>query len=374
MVQTNKQQSSRQEVKATASEPLVDAFLQHQVRIQGLTADEVRKFGPFLKRIDADVRKRLSGDALTTYSRSRLTRLLTALDGTLADVFDEYKTTLAKDLQGFATHEAGFTAGTMEAHIEGVNFDLPTASQIRAAVKSRPLSVRGTDGGKLLDELVTDWTTKERSAVTNAIRRGVVEGQTNSDIVRAIRGTRALKYNDGILATTDRHARAVVHTAVQHVSSVARQETFSANSDIVKGVRWIATLDRHTCQTCRSLDQTVYGIDAGPRPPIHINDRCTVAPVLDDEFADLMKGALRPAVVGSTASQVSASLDYYTWLKRQPESFIYEVLGPRRAKLFIDGGLSAKRFAALQLDRQFKALTLAEMKALEPAAFAKAGL
>lgn len=360
--------------KLYASEPLVDAFLQHQVRIQGLSADEVRKFGPFLKSIDADVRKRLSGDELTTYSRRRLQRLLTALDGTLADVFGEYQSILAKDLGAFAAHESEFTAGTMEAHIPGVEFDLPTASQIRAAVKTRPLSVRGADGGKLLDQLVSEWTTKERSAVTNAIRRGVVEGQSNGQIVRAIRGTKALRYSDGILATTDRHARAVVHTAVQHVSSAARQEVFAANEDIVKGVRWIATLDRHTCQVCRSLDQAVYGLDAGPRPPIHIADRCTTVPVLADEFEALSEGAFRPAVVDGKASQVSASLDYYSWLKKQPAAFIDEALGPVRGRLFRNGGLSAKRFAELQLDRNFKALNLAEMRALEPAAFRKAGL
>jgi hypothetical protein len=212
-----------------------------------LTATEVKKFAPFLKDIDADIRKRLSGDELTDFSKRRLQRLLTALDGTLADVFDEYKGVLAEDLQDFGQHEAGFTAGTMGAHIEGVDFDVPSASQIRAAIKTRPLSVRGPDGGKVLDSLIDDWTTKERNAVTNVIRRGVVEGQTNADIVKAIRGTKAKQYSDGILSTTDRNARAVVHTAVQHVSSTARQETFEANADVVKGVKWVSTLDQHTC-------------------------------------------------------------------------------------------------------------------------------
>lgn len=367
-----KQRTPRQEAKATASEPLVDAFLQHQVRIQGLTADEVRKFGPFLKEIDAEVRKRLSGDNLTAYSRRRLARLLTALDGTLADVFSGYKGQLAKDLNAFAVHEAGFTADVMETHIPGVDFDLPTASQIRAAVKARPLSVAGPDGGKLLDAFIDDWTDKERKAVVGVIRKGVVEGRTNAEMVQAIRGTRAARYSDGLLSTTSRNARAVVQTAVQHVSSAARQDVFDANADIVKGVRWISTIDSRACPVCRSLDLRTFKMDAGPRPPVHVNCRCCMVCVLADE--SLLKGATRPAVRDGEASQVPASESYYVWLKRQPRVFVEEVLGPTRAKLLLDGGLSAKRFAALQLDRNWKPLTLAEMRALEPGAFRRAGL
>jgi SPP1 gp7 family putative phage head morphogenesis protein len=360
--------------KLYAAEPLTDAFIQHQVRIQGLTVTEVKKFAPFLKRIDADIRDRLSGDELTAYSRRRLLRLLTSLDGTLADVFGDYQSILTKDLYALAVHEAGFTAGTMGAHIEGVDFDVPTASQLRAAIKTRPLSVRGPDGGKVLDTLIEDWTKKERSAVTNVIRRGVVEGQTNSDIVKAIRGTKAKQYSDGILSTTDRNARAIVHTAVQHVSCTARQETFDANSDVVKGVKWVSTLDQHTCVVCRTLDGTVYAIDAGPRPPIHIADRCCVVPVLDKEFEKYSKGAWRPAVANGEATQVDASESYYEWLSRQTAAFQDETLGPIRGRLFRKGGLSPKRFSELMLDRNFKPLTLDEMRAIEEAAFKKAGL
>lgn len=48
--------------------------------------------------------------------------------------------------------------------------------------------------------------------------------------------------------------------------------------------------------------------------------------------------------------------------------------GSVRAKLFREGGLSIERFAELQLDRNFAPLSLAQMKALEPLAFERAGL
>ena len=84
------------------------------------------------------------------------------------------------------------------------------------------------------------------------------------------------------------------------------------------------------------------------------------------------KGATRASVGADGAGQVSASLDYYRWLQQQPIAFQDAAIGPKRAKLFREGGLSVERFAELQLDRNFAPLTLKQMKALEPLAFERA--
>jgi len=86
------------------------------------------------------------------------------------------------------------------------------------------------------------------------------------------------------------------------------------------------------------------------------------------------KGATRASVGSNGGQQVSANLDYYHWLQQQPAAFQTEALGPVRAKLFREGGLSVERFAELPLDRRFTSLTLAQMKKLEPLAFERAGL
>lgn len=130
----------------------------------------------------------------------------------------------------------------------------------------------------------------------------------------------------------------------------------------------------HNCQVCASLDRREFAIDKGPRPPRHPNCRCTTVPVLKREFAFLSEGGTRASAGAGGGKQVDAGLDYFEWLKLQPRSFIDVAIGPARAKLLLDGGLSAGRFAALQLDRRFEPLTLAEMKKIEPIAFARAGL
>lgn len=354
--------------------PLPDAMLQHQVLVQRLSASEVRKFTPFLKQMDAEIRKRLSGDELTTFQRAQLEQLLGNLDGALQAIQTKFQNQLNADLLPFANHEAAFSATALENVIEGVSFAAPSSTQLHAAITSRPLSFRGPDGGKVLDGFIKDWSKKERDAITGVIRRGVVEGKTNSQMVREIRGTRTLKYNDGVLAVTNRDARTVVQTAVSHVSSVARQETYDANADIVKGVRWLATIDSHVCLQCASLDRLVFALDKGPRPPLHPNDRCTTTPVLSAKFEKMMTGVTRPAVINGKVEHVPGSESFYDWLKRQDAAFQEQAIGVTRAKLLRDGGLSAKRFAELQLDRNFKPLTLDELRQIEPLAFKRAGL
>jgi hypothetical protein len=88
----------------------------------------------------------------------------------------------------------------------------------------------------------------------------------------------------------------------------------------------------------------------------------------------LDEGATRASKGADGGEQVPASLNYYEWLKTQPSEFQDVALGPTRGELFRKGGLSAERFAELNLGKNFEPLTLEQMKELEPVAFARAGL
>ncbi|OOR92093.1 hypothetical protein B0181_02095 [Moraxella caviae] len=60
------------------------------------------------------------------------------------------------------------------------------------------------------------------------------------------------------------------------------------------------------------------------------------------------------------------------WLATQDSAFQDRVLGKTQAELFRNGGLTPKDFANLQLDKNFRPLTLAEIKKIEPLGFDKA--
>jgi len=318
----------------------------------------------------------LTQSDLTEYNVKRLEALLGEVDSLLLGIFDRYSEKLNLDLIDIANYEAEFEATSLARSAPaGVSLDLavPTATAIRAAVLTNPLSVRGIGGGKLLKSFIDGWAQAERDRVTGTIRQGFFEGQTNFQIIRNIRGTKAAGYKDGILAVTNRNAGTIVHTAIQHVSSQARMEVAKENTDVVTEIEMVATLDSKTSQTCRSMDKRRFPVDSGPRPPFHPNCRTTFVLItkLSVVFA---KGATRASVGDDGPQQVSASLDYYQWLQQQPAEFQDVAIGPVRGKLFREGGLSVERFAELQLDRNFAPLTLVQMKSLEPLAFERAGL
>ena len=241
-----------------ANQAVLDATIRHAVFLEKLKAGEVGKFAPFLKEIDRSIRDRLTQSDLTEYNTKRLEALLKEVDSLLLGIFDRYSLQLNLDLIDIANYEAEFEASSLVRSAPvGVALDVvaPTAVAIRTAVLTNPLSVRGTGGGKLMKSFIKGWTIAERERVTGTIRQGFFEGQTNFQIIRNIRGTKAAGYKDGVLATTNRNASTVVHTAIQHVSSQARMEVAKANTDVVLEIQMIATLDSKTSQLCRSMDK-----------------------------------------------------------------------------------------------------------------------
>lgn len=348
-----------------------DLQTRRSVLLEGLKVEEVEKFEQYLKRLDRLVRAQLTRAELTTYSRKRLEEFLARLDGKLLAIYSAFDDVLQADLVDIALYEAAFEARNLASI--GLDAIAPTNAAVKAAIWTAPLQMKGPDGGKLLKAFIKDWTRAESSRVISSIRIGFVQGQTNAQIVQAIRGTAALNFSDGILAISNRNARAVVNTAVQAVATAARMETAKANQDVVRGIRLLATLDRRTTTQCKSMDGREYPLESGPRPPFHVNCRTTFI-FITALSEQLQKSATRASSGAEGGGQVSAGLDYYDWLKTQPAWFQDQALGPVRGKLFRDGGLTAEQFAKLQLDSQFRPITLARMKELEPKMFERAGV
>lgn len=353
------------------SEALVEQTTRHSVFLERLKSGEVKRFEPFLKEMDASLRERLSRVDLTDFQRGRLNALVNEVQSLLSEIMGRYENALTQSLMEISEYESGFEARSLEKVLTGsYEVAIPAAEQIRAAVLSVPLSVRGSDGGKLLDSFIKDWSRSEVVAISNKVRQGFFEGQTTQEVIRAIRGTKVRRFNDGLLSVTSRHAEAITRTALQHAASVARQETWKANEDLVTGYRWVATLDSRTTIQCQSLDGKVFKTGKGPVPPVHVYCRSSTVAELSSKYAWLNEDATRASKDG----YVNADLSYYDWLKKQPASFQNETLGASRAKLFREGGLSSEEFARLNLNRNFQPLTLEEMRQKEPLAFERSGL
>jgi len=359
---------------ADTSEQLKSIDVRNQVLLERLKDGEHKKFAPFLKRIEKDLRNALSNAGETITTRKRLNALLSDVTSLQKSIYDDYNKQLTIDLGEIGLQQAGFEANSYDSVTVSFSASTPSAEQVLTAIRVTPMQVSNYAGNQLLEPFIKDWSSDQIQRVNNTITQGFYQGQTNAQITRNLRGTKSAKFNDGELAKINRANKTIVRTAVQHSSTQARQITMKQNSDLVKGYEWVSTLDSKTSDQCASLDGRRFKVGEGPLPPIHPNCRSTTTPVLSDKFDFLDEGATRASKGAEGGTQVSAKESYYSWLKKQPVAFQTDAIGPTRAKLLRSGGLSADDFAKLSLGKNFQPLTLKEMQAKQPAVFEKAGV
>lgn len=359
------------------SEALITIATRHQSHFERLKAAEVKKFDDFLKRMDVYLRQQLGSQNLTDFSRVRIEDQIRQISAILNGVYSDYKRVWMDGMTKAATYEAGFEARALGQVVSGVSFSMPSDSQIAAAVFNTPLGdIGGAGGGALLESFFDGMSQSQINRVGGVIRLGYAQGETTQQIIQRIRGTAASGYTDGVWGESYRNVEAVTRTALQHAATQARAETWQTNKSVIKGEQVVATLDRRTSPTCRSLDGEIFPLGKGPRPPFHIRCRSSMVAVLADKYAGLSRGRTRAERDPTTGEvgKVSADTTYYGWLKTQPASVQDSIIGPARGALLRNGGLSSDRFAELQLGKLNNPLTLDQMRELEPAAFEKAGL
>lgn len=355
----------------TANEELLDRALSHASLLERLKAGEVRRIVGFLNRevipdllatlesrLDRIRLRGIDGDQLRT---QRYQDMISALREIVSGGMAKLREQSVEGLVEIGQHEARWQVGALKkaAPIE-LEFQLPSVGTLRSIVTSRPFQ------GHLLKDWFTDLGKSTGKKVQAQINLGLAEGQDTAAIVRRLRGTAEARYTDGILQGTRREVEAVVRTAVQHVTSHAREETARENSDVIKGVQWVATLDTRTTSLCRSLDGKVFPVGEGQRPPAHFGCRSVTVPVLKS-WKELGI-ALKQAPEGTRASMdgaVPASTTYYDWLTRQSAERQDQVLGPARGRMLRAGKITTDDLK--RLGPTGRPLTLAELAKLEAA-------
>lgn len=358
------------------AESLTEIATRHQVFLERLKTSEANKFVTVLDEADKLIRETLSmmdSGKVNNTGKMVLNTMLKDLRKKQQVLYRRNEKLFLKSLKEITGYEAEFESRAIERSIAeelgrtAPAVKIPTAEQAFAAATTKPLSATG----QMLRPFIKNWSSSQINKVEQSIRRGWAEGRTVGQMSREIRGTKALKYKDGIIrGLANRQAQAVVRTSIQHVSSAGRMATWERNQDIVKEYRWVATLDSRTTHQCQSLDGRTFKVNDGPRPPIHVQCRSTTVAVPAKKYSFLQDGQTRASKDG----YVRGKQTYYQWLKKQPKYFQVEALGAKRTKLFREGGLSAKRFSELQLDKNFTPLTLDEMRILEPKVFERADL
>lgn len=342
----------------------------HQTYLERLKSGYFKSFDQEIKNSDkviTEILNALKVESLNELTQNRFNQLLRELRTVQLSLYTKQTDKLLKNLEELAGEEDIFEQELLvKTVVAKKGLKINKSGNAWGKVVKNPIQATG----EMLDPFVKGLSARQISRVEKAIVTGRAQGKTISQIVQMIRGTKAKGYRDGVLNKNWNDARTVVRTAVQHTSTQARVATWEANSHLIDGYQWISTLDGDTSPQCRNLDLQVFQIGKGPLPPIHPGCRSTTAPHFKDDVELWDRGATRSSADGP----IPANTSYYEWLKTQPTAFQNDAIGPVRGKLLRDGGLSAKEFGDMQLDKNFQPLTLDEMKKLKPNAFERADI
>ena len=168
---------------------------------------------------------------------------------------------------------------------------------------------------------------------------GLSQGQTISQIQKRLVGNisyvgdRTFLQKGAMLEAKSSQVRALVRTSVTSINNAASQSVYQANQHVTKKYKFVSTLDSRSCVACASKDQQTFKYGDGPTPAIHWNCRCNTVPIVDYEGLGISPPT--DSTRASADGQVPASLDYESWLKKQPKGEVEKILGKGKADLFL---------------------------------------
>lgn len=319
-------------MEESANTQLRDKTIAHSIYLQRYYSSTSKKVMDLLRETEKDLVRQLK--TLDLDNQMTIPQIDARLESVRA-ILNEGYTLAGKELITNMNDAAEYE---QEWQIKATNESTPVVLDmvavapvtLFAAIESKPLE------GKVIKEWIDKLDQDSYTRIQDAVRMGLVEGQSYNDVVKRITGTKALQYTDGVMALNDRQAQALVSTAMAHATNTARDEFYQENADLYKGVQWVSTLDQRTSSICQARDGKVYPLDTGIRPPAHFRCRSAMVPILKSWQALGLKnpdGRTRASMDG----QVAQTETYQSWLKKKPEAFQDEVLGQERAKLFRDG-------------------------------------
>ncbi|QZA71138.1 minor capsid protein [Pantoea phage AH01] len=241
---------------------LISNFISHQVWLQRNASHEVNELAPFIQQMRDEVRAQVLQFGDDSRTRQNLEKMLRDLDNILSGITDDWESKLTEDLQELANYEADWTVRALSGKVSA-EFVTPSPEQVWSAIRFNPLALDNKPVEVMA--LISGWSTTEVNRLVMGVKSGFVQGKSTRQIVKEVVGA------GGLADVSQRNAATVVRTALNHVSTTAREQVYANNSDIVEKYEWVSTLDSRTSTICRSRDGQKWEIGKGPLPPAHPN-------------------------------------------------------------------------------------------------------
>lgn len=327
-------------------EILINKTAAHQINLVRYASTQAAEAIPFFEQMIDYINARLmrEGDSIAT--KKRLRAVLGDVESKMEQLLGAYTNQIQGLARPVVEQEIDFNMRMIAATVSDYSVVIPPIEKAVAAIYNNPLLIGSGGGAVSWMELTTGWTAPEIKRVSQRISSGFYLGETPTQIARAISGTKRNGYKDGLLEISRRAAQTMTKTAVMDMATQAKTAFNLANDDLIIGEEIVATLDFRTSDYCRGADGKIYLYADGPfpRPPFHFACRSATSPVLSPEFDFTRAGRTRPAVGEDGAQRVDAGTSYYEWLKTQPKAVQDDALGPAKADIFRNAGLTADDF------------------------------
>lgn len=354
------------------ADKLADKMTAHAVTLERLKAGERNAVVAMLRKLEAELVARLaeiepSGVTVPAYQQARLKKLLAQVKETIRAAYRGVRDTHAEALVGVGKAEVAFTKAAVNGLI-GVDI-------VTAGLSAEALNALASDT-LIHGAPSAEWWSRQAGDTlkrfTDTVRTGVLLGEDTPSLVRRVRGTREAGFADGIMQTAYRNAEALVRSSVQTVANEARMQTFDNNTDVVKGIQWVSTLDRRTTAICITLDGKQWDNERKPighshkfpGPTAHWGCRSTQIPVLKSwselggkgDFSGLERDRLRASMDGQVAN-VSSFEDFLERKEKNGPGYVNDLLGKTRAGMWRSGKITVDQLT----DQNNRPLTVKEL-------------
>lgn len=328
------------------SDGFADEIVAHQIAVLRTVGGVTAELSDLLSQIEDDIQRQLRGASLTDASKKRLEALLANVRDSIAQIYSEIGDAHAVSLFEIAKTEL---RAMQKIGKELVGVDLFTSTVPTSMLRklTQEVLIQGAQSN--------DWWSRQAGDLAfkfaQQVRLGVAAGETNAQIVTRLLGNAE---NPGIMEGSRTMMETLVRTSVLQAANDARLGMFKANSDVIRGVQQVSTLDERTTETCIAYDGATWDLDGKPiegtelpfdgGPPRHWNCRSVLIP-LTITWKDL--GVDMPELSTKTRAsmdgQVAATTNFKTWFEKRSEAQQNEILGAGKAQLYRDGKISVSQ-------------------------------
>lgn len=307
---------------------LLNEFTKHTVNLSRVDGHYDRIIIKYMRALRKDIIEQIKRIDPTevnasTYRLIRLKRLLEQVNESIKSSYRNFRGEIKSELIDLSSLESEFVGKTINA---AINAELVTVGMPRSAV--RKIVNTSLIQGSTVSEWMATFSRNTQKRIQDQMRMGVLAGETVQDLVVRIRGRsipgKRGEYVGGVINTSTNEARAFVRTAANTLSNKVREQVFEDNSDLIKGMQALVTLDLRTSDICKSRSGMAWDLDGNPLPgtnttipypgppPWHWNCRSTLIPVLKslEELGARTKVKVPQSSQASMDGQVSGDLNY----------------------------------------------------------------